>query len=138
MKLLLNKLSSICMVFTMSVLGIILADFAAGHYSSSLSGQALLIMLGFITVLYLIPSLMNQIPFRREIFYQISTALIQYAAFLVYLVCWFRYQHLVNLTGWLLKNTVLYAIIYFLISLYYRKKSQLQAEEINRLLDRQK
>lgn len=134
MKPFINTLHFFCVAFTFVIFGICAANLMLG-YPVSISGETIAANTVLIILLLFVSRFMGMLNIKnRAVRVSIDFAA-KYAVVMIVCTCFLLHYQL-PLAENLIQTSALFAAVYAGSYLYHRKKAQMNAEEINRLLDK--
>lgn len=134
MKRFLNKISYICIAYTLSILCLIFLKVFSDD-SIAVTGEESVVILAIIVAAHVVNWALGLISFHNKLACTAAGFFAQYAAFCCILLGWYKIHKVNDSLAWFLKSTGIYIVVYALITVYCNKKAALEAAEINRLLN---
>ena len=134
MKRFINSIHFFCIAFTFVTLTICAANFLMG-YPVSVSGETITVNSIIIIGLLCADRLIELLNMKNRTVRQIVDFAVKYAV--VITACSFLYLHCqLPIAENQFTTSFVFTVVYAASYMYYRKKAQINAEEINRLLDK--
>lgn len=134
MKPFINTIHFFCIAFTFVILGICVTNLMLG-YPVSLSGETIAVNTALILVLIFVSRFMGMLNIKNRAVRLSVDFAAKYAIVMIACTCILLHYHL-PIAKNLIQSSILFSAVYAGSCQYYRKKAQMNAAEINRLLDK--
>lgn len=134
MKRLINSIHFFCIAFTFVTLAICAINLLTG-YPVSISGETIAVNSIIIIGLLCASRLIGMLNIKKQTVRQIIDFAVKYAIVMIAYSCLYWNSQLPIAENWKMTSLV-FTVVYVITYAYYRKKAQMNAKEINCLLDK--